>query len=280
MRRLGRERAGHLDVQQHLAVRAVGVGRVVLGVVDQHRLDLRVGDAQRREVGAEVGRLVAAAQLDDADALAAAVGVGGEVVQLGERRRRERLGRAPSACPARARSAGSAGRRRGGRPGRTRPRRRPARSPGTLTRAGAAAVGARRVLVLLQRARRRRRSWTAWCPTARRCGAPRRTRPPSGRAPWRRRRRWRGPAASAPWLAANCSRVRYLRWPGWVSSPAPLAASACAMGVFARRRSVTSMRSSGRAGPIARAPSSALSFAARDGVSAGHGASFATEFAG
>ncbi len=66
---------------------------MVLGVVDQHCLDVRVGDAQRGEVGAEVGRLVAAAQLDDADALPAAVGAGREVVQLGERRGRERLGR-------------------------------------------------------------------------------------------------------------------------------------------------------------------------------------------
>ncbi len=55
-----------------------------------HRRDRRVRDAEALEVGREVGRPIAAAELDDADGLAAAVGVGREVVQLRELRRRER----------------------------------------------------------------------------------------------------------------------------------------------------------------------------------------------
>ena len=83
-RRLGRDRRRDLDVEHHLAVGAVGVGRMVAAAVDADRLDVGSRQPEAAEIGADVGRLEAAAELDDGDALAAAVDTGREVV---ERRR-------------------------------------------------------------------------------------------------------------------------------------------------------------------------------------------------
>ena len=71
---LGAIAAGDLDVEHHLAVGAVGVGRVIAAAVDGDGRDVRNRQPEAREIGADVGRLEAAAELDDGDALAAAVG--------------------------------------------------------------------------------------------------------------------------------------------------------------------------------------------------------------
>jgi hypothetical protein len=88
--RLRRDGRGDLDVEHHLAVGAVRRRRLVVRAVDEDRLHLRRRQAQPAEIGLQVGRPVAAAELDDADALPAAVEAGREVVQPGQRRRCER----------------------------------------------------------------------------------------------------------------------------------------------------------------------------------------------
>ena len=81
----GRQRPGHLDVEQHLAVGTVRVAaRHVLRAVDADGRDRGTGDAQPGEVGVEVGLGEAAAELDDRDRLPGAVGAVGEPVDLAE----------------------------------------------------------------------------------------------------------------------------------------------------------------------------------------------------
>ena len=83
--------AGNLDVQRHLAVGAVGVApRVGLGTIDRHGHHLGRRHPQLREIGREVGRQIAAAQLDQADALPLAV-AGRKAVELPQLQRREAL---------------------------------------------------------------------------------------------------------------------------------------------------------------------------------------------
>ncbi len=67
----GSDRAGDLDVQQHLAVSAAGVftGNV-LGFVDGDGIDRRRGQLESPEVGFDVGGRKASSELDDADGLA------------------------------------------------------------------------------------------------------------------------------------------------------------------------------------------------------------------
>ena len=77
-----RDRAGHLDVEHHLAVGATGVALgSVAAAVDRNRDDRGGGDAQALEVGVEVCSAVAAAELDDGDALPGAGRPGREVVE-------------------------------------------------------------------------------------------------------------------------------------------------------------------------------------------------------
>ncbi|MDR8939459.1 hypothetical protein FEP65_06391 [Burkholderia multivorans] len=87
----GRDRAGDLDVERDFAVRAVRIAgrRVAAGAdvhVDEPRRRL---DAEPAEVPRDVRCAVAAAELDDRDALAGAV-AGRKPVQRRELRRRER----------------------------------------------------------------------------------------------------------------------------------------------------------------------------------------------
>ena len=77
-------RAGHLDVELHLAVRAVGVlAGHVAGAVDALGRHRRDGEAEAGKVGVQVAGGEAAAQLDDPDRLPGAVGAGRELVDLG-----------------------------------------------------------------------------------------------------------------------------------------------------------------------------------------------------
>ena len=80
----GRHRAGDLDIEHHLAVGAVGGRRLVPAAVDRHDRDRRLRAAQAAEVGLDVGRPEPAAELDQGDRLAAAIGIGHEVVQVGD----------------------------------------------------------------------------------------------------------------------------------------------------------------------------------------------------
>ena len=71
--RLRRDRARHLDVEHHLAVRAVRIaGRAVGRMIDGHRSDRRRGYVETAEIGAEVRGPIAPAQLDERDALTGA----------------------------------------------------------------------------------------------------------------------------------------------------------------------------------------------------------------
>ncbi len=97
--RLGRDRPGHLNVEFNLAV-----GRLAGGVgaaVDAHGGHRRRRKPESAEVGGQVGRRVAAAELDDRDRLPGPVGAGRGLVEAGHLQRRQRL-----------RGAGSGGMRR------------------------------------------------------------------------------------------------------------------------------------------------------------------------
>ena len=87
------DRAGDLDVEHHLAVGAVlgrnaRVVRVVLCTVGGDGLDRRLGNAEAAQVLLEIRlkvvRVEPAAELQQADALAGAVQVGREVIDLGQ----------------------------------------------------------------------------------------------------------------------------------------------------------------------------------------------------
>ena len=91
------DRAGHLDVEHHLAVGVLVGARAVGAAVDRDRGDRRRGDRQPLEVRGEVGLGEAAAELDDPDRLPGAVDAAREAVGLGDLhrrvgRRRRRLG--------------------------------------------------------------------------------------------------------------------------------------------------------------------------------------------
>src|SRR6185503_9392673 len=115
-------------------------------------------DAQLLEVRRDVGRAVAAAQLDQRDALAAAVGIGRKIVELGELRRRERGVARVRARGARGLAAGPLEVRAGGGPvvdaEDAFDQVRDVRGDGQL--AGAPSIGAALALVVLDlRAERR-----------------------------------------------------------------------------------------------------------------------------
>lgn len=78
---------GHFDVEHDLGV---GIrARAVAAAVHRYRAELGHGHAQFLEIGLQVVAAVAAAEFDQGDALAAAVGALGEGVQLAQLRRRE-----------------------------------------------------------------------------------------------------------------------------------------------------------------------------------------------
>ena len=80
----GRDGGGDLDVEHHLAVGARGGGGRVFAAVDRDGGDAGRGEAERLEVGGEIGRAITAAELDEPDGLACAAGVGGELIELGD----------------------------------------------------------------------------------------------------------------------------------------------------------------------------------------------------
>ena len=81
--------AGHLDVEQYFAVRAVGcLIRHVAGAINTLRGHRGDGKAQAGEVAVQVGVRVAAAKLDDPYRLPGAVGSGRELIDLGHLGRR------------------------------------------------------------------------------------------------------------------------------------------------------------------------------------------------
>ena len=75
--RAGRDRSGDLDIEGDLAVGAVGIAGGVGAAIDRHGNDGGRRDAELAEVGLDVGVVVAAAQFDERDALALAVGAVG-----------------------------------------------------------------------------------------------------------------------------------------------------------------------------------------------------------
>ncbi len=79
---------GDFNVEHYFAVRALRVGGGVLAAVDEDRRDAGSGDADGLEVGGDVGRPIAAAELDDADGLAGSARVGGKLISLRYLRRR------------------------------------------------------------------------------------------------------------------------------------------------------------------------------------------------
>ena len=84
----GGERAGNLDVEQHLAVGALRIAAgLVGGAVDADRGDRRAGDAEAGEVRVELGLREAAAEFDDRDRLSGAVGARREGVRITELQR-------------------------------------------------------------------------------------------------------------------------------------------------------------------------------------------------
>ncbi len=87
---LRRHCADHLDVEHHLAVGPVRIaGRMVLAVVHRHRDDPRGRvDAETREIGAQIGHPLAAAELDDRHALALP-GAGRKIIERGDFERGE-----------------------------------------------------------------------------------------------------------------------------------------------------------------------------------------------
>jgi hypothetical protein len=94
-----RDCPGNLDVQHDLAVRPVaGARRMVLSVVHRRSEHRRLAYIQPGEIPLQVGCAVAAAELDDGDALALP-GSGGEAVQGSELGRRERGGRRSGRMP-------------------------------------------------------------------------------------------------------------------------------------------------------------------------------------
>ena len=98
---LRRHCADHLDVEHDLAVGPVRIaGRVVLAVVHRHGDDFRGGgDAEAREIGVQIGHPLAAAELDDRDALALP-GSGREIIERGDLERGERGGARRIGVPA------------------------------------------------------------------------------------------------------------------------------------------------------------------------------------
>ena len=63
----------HLDIEHDLAVGSLGIaGRAVGRVIDRHRGDRRRGHIEPAEIGAEIRGAIAAAELDERDALAGA----------------------------------------------------------------------------------------------------------------------------------------------------------------------------------------------------------------
>ena len=85
-----RDGAGYLDVEHDLAVGAVRIaGRRVVRATDRHRGDRRHRDAEPGEVFGQIGRPVAAAELEDRDRLALAVVAFGKRIQGGDLERGE-----------------------------------------------------------------------------------------------------------------------------------------------------------------------------------------------
>src|SRR6185295_1347256 len=85
-----RDGAGHLDVEHDLAVGAVRIaGRGVMRTTDRHRGDRRHRDAEPGEIFGQIGRPVAAAELEYCDRLALAVVAFGKRIQGGDLERGE-----------------------------------------------------------------------------------------------------------------------------------------------------------------------------------------------
>ena len=71
--RPGRDRAHHLDVEHDLAVRPVRIAGGAVGhMIDRHRGDRRRGHIEPAEISAEIRGSIAAAELDEPDALSGA----------------------------------------------------------------------------------------------------------------------------------------------------------------------------------------------------------------
>jgi hypothetical protein len=72
--RLRRDRARDLDVEHHFGIGAIRIAdRLVVAAIDRDGSDGRNRNIEAVEVGGEVGRGVAAAELDDPDRFARAV---------------------------------------------------------------------------------------------------------------------------------------------------------------------------------------------------------------
>ena len=84
-----RNRPGHLNIQRHLAVRAIWIPRRVRPSIHRHRHHRRRFDAQSPEVRRDVARRVPAAQLDEPDRLPCPIHPGRKVVQRRDLRRIE-----------------------------------------------------------------------------------------------------------------------------------------------------------------------------------------------
>ena len=77
-----RDGSGDLDIEHDLAIRAVGVARRVLALVDGYSSHLGRFLTQSFEVGGKIRGAIAAAQLDDADGLASSRRTLGKLVKL------------------------------------------------------------------------------------------------------------------------------------------------------------------------------------------------------
>lgn len=78
----------HFDVEYGFAVRAVGRAGMVMPAIDRDAGDSRLANTESGKIVLEVGSAVAAAQFDDADALAVSGDAVGEVIQFGQLRGR------------------------------------------------------------------------------------------------------------------------------------------------------------------------------------------------
>ncbi|OIQ67552.1 hypothetical protein GALL_508680 [mine drainage metagenome] len=81
--------ARHLDVQHDLAVRAVGITRIVLASADRHGDHLGRLLPQRLEIGGDIGLAETTAELDEADGLAGCGHTLRELVKPSDLNRRE-----------------------------------------------------------------------------------------------------------------------------------------------------------------------------------------------
>src|SRR5258707_13095964 len=94
-RRLGRDGAGDFDVQQDLAIGATGItGGFIVAAVHGDGHDFGGLHVQSGlEVALNVARLESTTQFDDSDALAGAIGIRREIIELGNLHRGEGAGR-------------------------------------------------------------------------------------------------------------------------------------------------------------------------------------------